>query len=136
MLLALGIMLSMQPADVRPDCDGNTLEINACLSDRLERAQERLDAYRQAALDRHGGEEGNEDAVNLGIRASEDAFEAYRSIECRTVYENWKQGTIRGAMNLSCLIRLTDERTHTIWRNWLHYADSTPPILPEPRPTD
>jgi hypothetical protein len=30
---------------------------------------------------------------------------------------------------------LVDERTRTIWQNWLTYADSTPPALPEPGPS-
>ena len=136
MLLALAMAISLQTGNVQADCDGNTIEIDACLSARLERAQRRLDDYQQAAIDRYSTGEGNEDAVRLGIEASQSAFGAYRAIECSSVYERWKEGTIRNAMNIQCLIRLTDERTHTIWRNWLRYMDSTPPIRPEPAATN
>ncbi len=136
MLLALAMAISLQAGNVQADCDGNTIEINACLSARLERAQRRLDDYHQAAVDRYSTGEENQDAVRLGIQASQSAFEAYRAIECSTVYEEWKEGTIRDAMNIQCLIRLTDERAHAIWRNWLRYPDSTPPIRPEPAQTN
>jgi uncharacterized protein YecT (DUF1311 family) len=103
------------------------------LGTSLDRSKARLAKYLQAALTRYADD--NEAAVRLGIQASQDAFEAYRSIECATVYEDWKDGTIRGAMSLSCETALTDERTHDIWADWLQYMDSTPPILPEPEPT-
>ena len=45
---------------------------------------------------------------------------------------NVSSATIRNAMSLTCRIRLVDQRTHTIWQNWLTFMDSTPPILPEP----
>jgi uncharacterized protein YecT (DUF1311 family) len=115
-------------------CPGETtLEINQCLAQQQQRAQARLDKYVEAAMKRYAEEQP---AVRLGIEASEKAFEAYREIECATVYENWKDGTIRGAMDLGCQIALTDERTHTVWSNWLTYMDSAPPDLPEPKPTE
>ena len=43
-------------------------------------------------------------------------------------------GTIRGLKFLKCQIILTQEHAHTIWREYLRYEDSTPPILPEPPP--
>lgn len=113
-------------------CPGETtIEINECLGQQLHRSQEQLDKYLRAAIDRYAEEQP---AVRLGIEASEKAFEAYREIECSTVYEDWKDGTLRGAMDLGCRIALTDERTHTVWANWLQYMDDTPPVLPEPKP--
>ncbi len=125
-------MASDEPLAVR--CPGETtIEIDDCLGQQLRGAQARLDKYLRAAIERYAEENP---AVRLGIEASEKAFEAYREIECSTVYEDWKDGTIRGAMNLGCRIRLTDERTRTVWANWLQYMDSTPPILPEPKATN
>ena len=132
MLLAMA-MLSLQPEGVKPDCGGNTLEMNACFANKLTASEQRLAKYKAAALARFSDD--GESAVRLGIEASSSAFESYRKIECDTVLENWKDGTIRGLMTLSCQITLTDERTHTIWANWLQYMDSTPPILPDPKPT-
>ena len=132
-----GLLISAAVAAAGPKndpCKGSTtLDVNACLAGELKSSNARLDKYLQVALDRYG--EDNEAAVRLGMHASQQAFEAYRSIECQTVYEDWKDGTIRGAMSLSCEIGLTDQRTHDIWQHWLHYMDSTPPILPEPKPT-
>ncbi len=114
-------------------CEGTTtLEINACFAARLERAEERMNRYLQAALQNNAGAP----SVAAAIEASQQAFLAYRNAECGAVYEDWKDGTIRTVMALSCQIELTDRRTRTIWRNWLTYMDSTPPLLPEPDPAE
>jgi uncharacterized protein YecT (DUF1311 family) len=129
-------MAAALAADVAANdlCKGATTpEVNACAALSLKASKVRLDRYLQAALDRYADD--NDSAVRLGIEASQSAFEAYRSTECATVYENWKGGTIRNAMELGCEIELTDQRTHDVWQHWLKYMDSTPPILPEPKPT-
>ena len=132
-LFVMALAATSPVAKVHP-CKGSTTpDVNACLSLSLNRSKARLDKYTEAALRRYG--EDGEAPVRLGIQAAQDAFEAYRSIECAAVYENWKDGTIRGAMSLSCETRLTDARTHDVWQDWLRYMDSTPPVLPEPTPT-
>jgi uncharacterized protein YecT (DUF1311 family) len=114
-------------------CPGETtIAIDECLGQQLQRAKARLDQYVDAAMKRYAEEQP---AVRLGIEASERAFVAYREIECATVYEDWKDGTLRSAMDLGCQIALTDERAHTVWTNWLTYMDSDTPVLPEPKPT-
>jgi uncharacterized protein YecT (DUF1311 family) len=131
---ALGAALvQVRPQERLCDDSGTTVAVNACLANKLKQANDQLDRYLQAALHKYAS--GQERAVRLGIEASQKAFEAYRSIECRTVFEDWKDGTIRGSMELGCEIGMTDDRTHDIWRHWLEYIDSTPPILPEPKPT-
>src|SRR5438270_14021924 len=131
MIVALIVSAAVASAD---PCKGSTTpEVNECGALKLKRSQTRLDKYLQAANGRYSDD--NEAAVRLGIQASQGAFEAYRSTECMTVYEDWKDGTIRGAMQLGCEIELTDQRTHDVWSHWLQYMDSTPPILPEPKPT-
>jgi len=118
-------------APVCPDA-GTTLEMNACLADRAERAEARMQRYLALALERHA----DEPAVAGGLEASQASFAAYREAECSSVYEKWKDGTIRVAMELGCTTSLTDERTLAIWRNWISNMDSTPPVLPEPGPTE
>lgn len=113
------------------DCDGTTVAINNCLSEALGRAKARQATYLEAAL---GSADNSSDLAEM-IRTSDQEFTAYRERECNSVYEQWKEGTIRNAMSLRCSIRLTDQRTHDIWRNWLTYQDSTEPVLPEPEPT-
>jgi len=126
--------MQVKPAERLCDASGTTVAVNACLADKLKRANDRLHRYLQAALHRYEG--GAEVAVRSGIEASQKAFEAYRSSECETVFEAWRAGTIRGSMQLGCEIDMTDGRTHEIWRHWLEYLDSTPPVLPEPKPTN
>ncbi|MBV7258488.1 DUF6265 family protein [Erythrobacter crassostreae] len=113
------------------DCDGTTIAINECLAGIYKRSKSRQRAYVDAAL----GSSADGNALGKMIRASDAAFDAYRSAECDAVYENWKEGSIRNAMWLRCSIRLTDEHTHTVWQNWLTYQDTSEPILPEPRPS-
>ena len=134
MILALAAMMLLQAGGVKPDCHGNTLEVNACLVEKRDASEKRLQKYLDAAL-RRPFNDPDSGAVPLGIRASQQAFEAYRDIECATLFETWKGGTVRVAMSLRCETRLTDERTHMIWSHWLRYVDRTPPILPEPKPT-
>lgn len=108
-----------------------TLDTNECFANLYETADKRRTEYFAAAVKR---EVENGDLLKQ-MRASEAAFEVYRDSECGAVWEAWKEGTIRTVMSLDCSIELTDRRTHDIWRNWLTYMDSTPPVLPEPRPT-
>lgn len=110
------------------NCDGSTPEMNECMAGILERAIARKDRYLAAALQRHS----DKPELVAMIRQSDKASDAYREAECEAMYEDWKEGTIRTIMGLSCSIALADERTRTIWQNWLTYMDSTPPDLPEP----
>ena len=113
-----------------PACasEGTTLAINRCMGGLLDGAEARQATYLQAAMERHA------DRPELAriIAESDARFAAYRETECGAVWEDWKDGTIRTAMALACAITLTERRTHDIWRNWLTYMDSTPPMLPEP----
>ena len=130
-LATAAALAQIKPSERLCDDSGTTVAVNACLDAKLKRANARLDRYVQAAIHRYE----DEPAVRRGILASQKAFEAYRKIECDTVFEQWKEGTIRGSMLLGCQIALTDDRTHEVWQHWLEYLDSTPPILPEPGPT-
>lgn len=108
-----------------------TIDMNQCYADMLDRADERREAYLAKAVERYT------DRPDLAkdIKASDAAFLAYRDAECGAVWEDWIEGTIRGVVGLDCRIAMTDRRTLTIWRNWLTFMDSTPPVLPEPKPT-
>lgn len=128
------LLFRFAPAErsaVSSDCNGTTYAINQCLAGVLERADERRKRYFDTAT---GSADDASELAGL-MRKSSEGFEAYRENECGSVYEQWKDGSIRNAMFLRCSIRLTDQRTHDIWRNWLTYQDSSEPILPEPMPT-
>ncbi len=126
----MSVIITMLVAAGAP-CNGSTTrDVEQCLAIDLARADAELNRYYAAATKRLTEQQ---DAAALAkLRAAERAWIAYRDAECDAVYESWGQGTIRGAMNLGCRIAHTKERTATIWRNWLTYADSTPPILPNP----
>jgi uncharacterized protein YecT (DUF1311 family) len=116
---------------VADPCGGSTTpEVERCLAADLARADAELNRYYTTAMARLAKD--RQTATVSQLRASERAWVAYRDAECDAVYEQWKDGTIRGAMALGCRLRVTKARTNTIWRNWLTYADSTPPLLPRP----
>lgn len=116
---------------VADPCGGSTTaEVERCLAADLARADAELNRYYAAAVARLAKD--RQTVAIARLRASERAWVTYRDAECDAIYERWKDGTIRGAMALGCRMRVTRARTMTIWRNWLTYADSTPPLLPRP----
>ena len=112
-------------------CSGDTTpEVNACLGARFEESDATLNRYFQAALGRIQKESGGSTAKQF--MKSEQLWGAYRDAECSSVVNYWSGGTIRVSMELDCPIRLIALRTFAIWRDWLTYPDSTPPLLPRP----
>ena len=135
--VALALAASAPP--VESDCSGSTLEVDACAARVLSDVEAEHLRYAQAARARlkeearqaGPGERGVTRAIR-GFDKAEVAWALYRDAECGAVYDWYSAGTIRGGMALSCRLRLTRARTYAIWREWLTYPDSTPPILPEP----
>ena len=115
--------------------------MEACLRSTLDDVEAELHHYTDAAIKRieedgaaskeYGGQD---DSVEIlaAFRKGEAAWDDYRRAACDAVYESWSTGMIRGAMALTCQTRITEDRTHEVWRNWLTYMDRTPPVLPEP----
>ena len=138
-LLLAGLLIT-QDAAAAPDCgrEDTTMAVNACLSDVLERESVRMEAYFAAALERvtlDEAEAGTADAeVDIGadMRQAQSLWRAYADQACGVIYTRWREGSIRNALALQCGIDLTRERTHHLWKAFLTYPDSTPPILPEP----
>ncbi|MEZ8864428.1 lysozyme inhibitor LprI family protein [Vibrio splendidus] len=113
------------------DCENamNTLEINHCAAIELESAQAELDKYLAASF-----EHNDYDAeLVASIKKAQESWQAYMSAHCNSVCTQWRDGSIRGLMALSCKTTLTKQRTHEVWANFLTYMDSTPPVLPEPK---
>jgi uncharacterized protein YecT (DUF1311 family) len=139
-LLAV-VLAAALAAKPEPPCAGETTQdMNECFSNRADKADAVLARYVAAARARlkqeaaEPGESGTAKAL-FGFEAAERAWASYRDAECGAVYDYWSAGTIRGTEQLACRISLTRLHTHTIWRLWLTYMDSTPPILPEPAVT-
>ncbi|NOH31980.1 DUF1311 domain-containing protein [Vibrio chagasii] len=134
MLILMCFSHSVLAGEKTVDCDNamNTLEINHCAALELESAQVELDKYLAASF------EHNADDVELvdAIKGAQESWQAYMTAHCDSVYTQWRDGSIRGLMALSCKTKLTKQRTHEVWENFLTYMDSTPPVLPEPKLMD
>nr|WP_320165473.1 lysozyme inhibitor LprI family protein [uncultured Methylophaga sp.] len=131
-LALLSLLLSF-PVIAESDCASafTTLEINACLNEELQDKKDIMQQYLAAAKQRYS----DETKVVTAIEAGQSAWETYKKSHCDSVYTIWMDGTIRGAMTLSCQINLTEARTHEIRSSYLTYMDSTPAIMPEPELT-
>jgi len=128
-MLSFLLIAAAVASDPAPCLAANTLELNACLNARLERSDAALNDYYQTALKRINKENGGKTAQEF-IQA-ERSWTAYRDSECASAFDRYG-GTIRVSVGLDCNIRLTLLRTYSIWRDWLTYPDSTPPLLPRP----
>jgi len=106
-----------------------TLEINNCLSLKMENAEKVLNKYFVESKNNY--KEYPE--VIAAISNSQNEWLEYRKAHCSSIYEIYKEGTIRGVMHGECMLGITYTRTHELWENYLTYPDSTPPILPEPK---
>ncbi|EGR3406700.1 lysozyme inhibitor LprI family protein [Vibrio antiquarius] len=130
-LSSLAFTVVVNAEDTAIDCDNalNTLQINQCASIELESAKTELLNYLEASF-KHNS---NDPELVKAIKVAQNDWQAYMSAHCDSVYTQWREGTIRGVMAISCETKLTKQRTHEIWANFLTYMDSTPPVLPEPK---
>lgn len=136
-VVAFAALLSSAPATT---CQGDTtVELNACAAAALKAEEATLARYVEAARERLAQsvkDAGDTDlgpaAALKGFDAAEGGWRAYRDAECGAVYAYWSGGTIRTLQAIDCRIYQARLRTHAVWRHWLTYADSTPPVLPEP----
>ena len=87
---------------------------------------------RAQAMDEAPRSFGGPSAQRGYLAGSQAAWSAYARIVCEGVSDAFKDGSIHTAKFLRCMIQMTHERTQVIWRDHLTYADSTPPVLPEP----
>ncbi len=106
-----------------------TIEINQCAATELGVAQKEMQRYFDTSL-KHNDVDAE---LVAAIKAAQSDWEKYYNSHCDSVYTQWREGTIRGVMALSCQTKLTRQRTHELWENFLTYMDSTPPVLPEPK---
>lgn len=125
------LLISIFAAADGIDCKNTatTVEINACISDVLENENRVLALYLSKAKERYTDQPRLIDIINQ----SQQDWLIYRQSHCDSVYDIWSDGTIRGAMFGECMLKLTKQRTHQIWEDYLTYMDSTPPLLPEPK---
>ena len=131
----LGLLLVSSSAmaaaeETKIDC-GNantTLEINQCAENKFDVAEQQLQQYLAKSIQQNSNDKALVDAINT----AQKHWQQYRQSECNAVYTQWQQGTIRGVMVISCKTELTQQRTYTLWENYLRPMDSSVAILPEP----
>ncbi|MBE8574533.1 lysozyme inhibitor LprI family protein [Vibrio sp. OPT18] len=130
-LIAVCFSFSALADDGVVDCENamNTIEINQCAAIELESAQAELDKYLAASFEHNAYDV----ALVASIKKAQESWQVYMTAHCDSVYTQWREGSIRGVMALSCKTTLTKQRTHEVWVNFLTYMDSTPPVLPEPK---
>ncbi|MBT2774050.1 DUF1311 domain-containing protein [Halomonas sp. ISL-60] len=128
-LLFAFVSLSAFATDAAPDCQNatSTMEINQCALLQLEMAEAEMYRYLDAALNDHEADASLVESIQL----AQEAWEGYREAHCDAVYTQWRDGTIRGVMSLSCKKQLTQARTHTLWASFLITMEGES-SLPEP----
>lgn len=127
-LILFSISAPLLAAD---DCSNatTTYDMGVCMTEQLEQQEVTLQHYLAEARARYAE---NEEVV-ASIEKAQQSWLVYRQDQCSSIYNIWKDGTIRSIMGLSCSIRMTKLRTHQIWHSYLTYMEDTPPLLPEPQ---
>lgn len=105
-----------------------TLATAQCRAGQIEAANAKLQTYLVAA--RHQAQPLQLEVA--AIDAEQRAWQACRDQHCGNVYTLWSSGSIGHEMSAICTLHVTQQRTADVWRAYLTYADSTPPILPDP----
>lgn len=128
LLVSSSVMATTQTTKI--DCDNayTTLEINQCAEDKFDAANQQLQRYLIQSIQQNNTDKPLVEAIKM----AQKQWLQYRDAECSAVYTQWQQGTIRGVMALSCKLALTQQRTLTLWENYLRPMDSSTAILPKP----
>jgi uncharacterized protein YecT (DUF1311 family) len=104
-------------AQAKPLCPQSTttVEMNQCLSVKLERAvnelENKLDLIRSRYADMP--------ALLQTIENAQLAWEAYRKKQCQSVYLMYEGGSIQPLMTASCSIQLARERNQLLQETYL-----------------
>jgi len=92
-----------------------TVEMNQCLTVKLERAVNELDANLDLIRLRFAG-----DPVTLKLlEETQKNWEAYRKKQCQSVYQLYEGGSIQPLMTASCAIELARQRNRLLRETYL-----------------
>lgn len=108
--------------------NNSTLAINDCLVDKIDASEKELSLY-IAESKLHFSDRPK---LIEQLDIAQSAWVQYRKAHCASVYEMWAEGTIKDTMHHKCWLTVTKLRTHEIWKTYLTFMDSTPPLLSEP----
>lgn len=82
----------------------NTVEMEDCLTERLQRSEQRVAELEEAlTTDQSGRERRLSDRARM-------AWHLYRDLQCESEAERFRGGSMANVTNLQCRIRLTDQR--------------------------
>jgi len=130
-LAALALCLAFSAsADESIDCEeaSSTADLNECAVQEMAAAEKVLAAYLEKAKEEYDFEK----KVLAKLDKSQESWKKYSKDYCDSIYEVWSEGSIRGVMFGECMVRLTKERTHNIWTDYLVSMEGEA-ILPEPK---
>jgi len=129
-IIALALLYSPVALSDDFNCENavSTPEINYCAGLDLEKAENEMNIYFLRSKD----QQKHDPELIPTMEAAQVAWANYVEAHCDSIYTMWRDGSIRGAMSLTCKTNLTQQRTHDLWTNFLAYMDSTPAVLPEP----
>jgi uncharacterized protein YecT (DUF1311 family) len=128
----MGVVLLLPSVTLSADpCKDSktTIEMNVCISKQLGVAECELAKYLEE-IRRHYADE---EKIVEALSKAQKSWLQFRKDHCDAIYEMWSEGTIRDAMHGTCLLDQTKRRTHDLWKAYLNFLDSTPPLLPEPK---
>ena len=125
-LLALLLFTSLFCGASEIDCSkaSTTNEINVCKHKELDKSEALLKKYLKASKNHYK----DEDEVIALINKSQEKWLSYRESHCDAIYKIWEGGTIRGVMHGQCMVDVTKNRTYELWKSYLTFMDSTPPL--------
>ncbi len=126
LLLAMPIQSNAEPCLKE---NKNTLAINECLMQKIEASEERLDSYLSKIQKKYASDDPHMTSL---LGESQTVWRNFREKFCRSVYQEFAEGTVGNSIYARCMLQQTDRRTHDLWEWYLTYWDSTPPDLPEP----
>ena len=111
---------------INAECPGQaTREMERCLAVERDEAAASLDRYEKEVQSLLSDRPEAKDA----FVASQAAWRAYATAECRAVYVLWEDGSIRNVQFLGCQVQLISERTWSLWSTYLRGMETD---LPEP----
>jgi uncharacterized protein YecT (DUF1311 family) len=97
---------------------GEALAVRDCLRTQLDISYRAMTEAQDLARDaaRQVDEQTGTEAAVLGVEASQQAWEAYRDVECQTIALFAGEGAPPDTARLACEIRLTRARTDGLLR--------------------
>jgi len=123
MLAAMTPMLGIAQSKSADQCSqGNTIEINQCLGNRLEARDKALNAAYGALIKRLDASDPTDgvdyQAIKRQLVEAQRAWISFSKIDCQARYDLYGNGSIRGAVYTGCMIAHTERRTQDL-RRWM-----------------